>query len=691
MAVASGTECQIVSATTTSGQAIACIQLASEGNTAGKIGWVPKAALRIGQARKVGNIGFNIGRPADPYFPSNAHYPSSAGGLTFKTVKNLLVSYCNNRKDLPVEPIFVRDRLNTEARQSGFADRIVKGIDKVSSQLRMKLDSGDFDWKQIRDYSKDASQLRKEVGIYLIVHEGFEDKNRQPEMYSGSTSENFQARNYKHRGSEGWGATAPTSPHYRAAKKAQKHYHFPICYFDSDDTEKSDLKIAEQIFQDLFQTTCTAILQLDSFNETYEDTDATAAAARREMRGAEAAARAAKYLEDKEAATVLARNAEKVFAATGWPGGIRRKSGKSFGIGAGLNWSMPITEMRFEKQTWIMTRVPGRVANYRRVAFISKEESKRNQGRKVIWQKNTVGKGDSNVAFYIPQNELGPANGAKVHVVVEVRLDNQSCGVSWSRQPTVGPWSDWFDATQVAMRIEWQDEHNKWLFKHLQSDYPNNFAKNSSKNDINGATTGYRVATGLKAYFLRQNRPQTQAFPWLYDFGIAEVKEIYFDHLSQTIGTRRISDKSNATPVRALSESQIASLLLRVGAEKYAHRADPNAAEQNKGDTGFPIAPGAVNISRWSDTTPGRPRVKCDYCSSMVKEGGRTSNQFPCTEVGSTRRCVACTSVGKPCTFTRDSILYNPNNTALLKATYNPKKDHTNVQPLQAARFVHSF
>ena len=448
-------------------------------------------------------------------------------------------------------------------------------------------------------------------------------------MYSGSTSDNFQAQNYKHRGSEGWGAATPTSPHYRAAKKAQKHHHFPVCYFDSDDTEKSDLKIAEQVFQDLFQTTCTAVLQLDSFSETYQDTDATAAAARREMRSAEATARAAKYLEDKEAATVLARNAEKVFAATGWPGEIRRKKGKPFGIGAGLNWSMPITEMRFEKQTWIMTRIPGRVANYRRVAFISKEENKRNQGRKVIWQKNTVGKGDSNVAFYIPQNEPGPANGTKVHVVVEIRLDNQSCGVPWSRQPTVGPWSDCFDATQVAMRIEWQDEHGRWVFKHLQSDYPNNFAKDSSKNDINGATTGYRVATGLKAYFLRQNRPQTQAFPWLYDFGIAEMKEIYFDHISQTIGTRRISDKANAAPVRALSEPEIARLLLRLGAEKYAHRADPNAAEQNKGDTGFPIAPGAVNISRWSDTTPGRPRVRCDYCSSMVKERGENLQPLP--------------------------------------------------------------
>lgn len=69
IAVASGTNCKIVSAKIVRGQSIACIELPSEGNNSGKLGWVPKSALQIGQTRKVGNIGFNIGRPGGSVFP----------------------------------------------------------------------------------------------------------------------------------------------------------------------------------------------------------------------------------------------------------------------------------------------------------------------------------------------------------------------------------------------------------------------------------------------------------------------------------------------------------------------------------------------------------------------------------------------------------------------------------------------
>lgn len=692
MQVARGTDAKVIAARVTNGQQVACIELPAQSGNPGQNGWVPRAALNIGQHRKVGDVGFNIGSPPNPSFSASSSY-SSQGGLTYTTVKNLLLSYYNNRAALPVEPIYLRDRLNNEARQAYLADRIAKGINKVSIGLRALLDTGNFDWRDIRSQSRDATSLGRNVGIYLIVHE-FGSTPRLPEMYSGSTSDSFQARETKHRGSEGWGATSPTSPHYRAAKQAGSHHYFPICYFDAQDTEKSDLKIAEQIFTDLFQTTCTAVLDLRSFTDINEDTDASAAAVRREMRGAEAQARAAKYVDDKESATVLARNADTVFAVTGWPGGVRRRARpglKPFGIGAGLNWSMPITEMQFEKQTWIMSSIPGRFANYRRVAFISREDNKRNKGSKVIWQKNTVGKGDSNVAFYLPQGEPGPAYGTKVHVVVEVRLDGRPCGVPWSRQATVGPWSDSADATMVAMRIEWPDEDGNWFFKHLQCDYPNNFAT-VNKADIAGSTTGYRVATGMKAYFLRQHRPQTQAFPWLYDFGIAEIKEIYFDHLSQTIATRRLTTTTNAATVRALADHEIAKLLLDSGAEKYAHISDPNAAESFKGNTGFPIPPSSVGLNRWNDDSKGGPgRVSCDYCFAMVKRGGRTANHVPCKEFAMTRRCKQCTELKKPCTFTRASRLLNPNNTALLKATYNPQKAHTAVQPLQKARFVHNF
>lgn len=691
MEVSAGTQAKVVGVQVVDGQDQICIEIVreeTEDDAHGQTGWVPKRSLEIGTCRRVGDIAFDLGDPDEPLF---AGAYTSRNGLTYNTIKNLCLSYHENYERLPLAPFYVRDKLDTEARQGNFALLMVQGIDKVNKSLRPLLDSGNFDWKDLRDLCPDSSQLTDKVGIYLIVHENIRDTShsltdREPAIYSGSTSVSFQARYGQHNSKQGWEQEDPTSPHYRLAAKADNHYCFPICYLGTNHAARGDIKVAEQIIVDLFQTTCQAVLNLETFSETNEDTDGSAAAARQSMRTNEAQSRALRYHDDKAAAIVLARNAANVFAATGWPGGVMRQvqaERKPFGASAGLNWSMPITELQFEKTVWTMTGEAGVSADYRRVAYVSREDNKSSPGCRSFWGMN------HGTQFYVPRDEDGPDFETKIHVVVSIRYDGQPCLIPWSRQPTVGPWSDSADATSVSIRIEWQNEQGGWVYKWLMPDYPNTLAKDAAKNDIPGATSGYRIASGLKAYFARQIRPITDDFPWRYDFGIAEIREVFFDFLAQTIRMRRVAESSIAPPVRALEHREIAQIMLNLGADTYAHRADPQAAEDFKGDTGFPVDARHYGMNRRSWSAKGPPRSSCDYCYTMVKRAGRSANQVNCREVGETRCCTQCTEHKKPCTFTRSDVLLA--NEALVRATISPAKEHKDVKALTAFRHSHSF
>lgn len=668
-----------------------------QGTTRGKTGWAPYDRVTISKVRKCGDIKFDIDNPADPSFPTTLGKDYQTGSLLARTLKALLLGYFKAVNDLPVQPVYVIKRLDTAQKQQALSTKIGMGVGNVKNALLGTL-NGQFDWKQMRDSSVDARYSQK-CGIYIIVHANFHnDPKREPEIYTGSTLRTFEARMNEHWGSDGWNQPNPASPHYRAAKKAKDHYAFPICYLPTS-TDTAELKLAEQVFIDLLQTTTKSVLAINNYTETNDDTDAATTSARREMASTEAEARALRFSDDKNAAIVMMRSARKVFAATGWSGGVHHpqsSSNKSFGCGRGLNWNQPITEMMFEKQTWIMTRVPGRYLNFRRTAFISPERtSKSRPGRKCVFglrKMNTEPNGVEkyhNIDFFYPQDEPGPDYNTKVHVVIEVRLDGESVGVPFGRSPTVGCFSDSHEATEIGMRIEWEDGKGNWCYKHLQSEYYNTFSKVDNKGNpigvIPGATTGYKVATGLKAYLLRQDRPPTAAFPFLTYYGIAQIKELVFDHLTQTISMRPFTAKSNPTTLRRLRDDEIAKQLLDLGAETYAHRADANAAHSNKGDTGFPINPSVVSIAKWADRG-GPARKSCDWCHSMVVKGGLSGNKVPCKEVGSTRRCQQCHDLGRPCTWTRSADLFA--NDALVSASCVLSKVDKSVKPL-SARTVH--
>ena len=290
------------------------------------------------------------------------------------------------------------------------------------------------------------------------------------------------------------------------------HQVFPVCILEELKDDSQDLKLAEQVFVDLFQTTSNQVLNLQSYSDTVEDQEGSST---HDLPEGEKMNRVAKYIVDKDEACILLDLGQQVFSRTKWPGGARRdvNAGTAFGAQAGLNWSMPLTELRFTRTTWTLTSVPGKTLNFRRTGSMVYDDD----GRKALMVKRRAD--GSQFTFYLPQHMPGPDYGTPIQVVFEIRMDGQIQPDHLSRMPLVGPFDDWFDALTVGMHIEWQDRSNNTLTRPVQLDHFHNHIVTGGPN---GATTGYAVATGLKAFFLHRDRKATNQFPWLMDFGTRE-------------------------------------------------------------------------------------------------------------------------------------------------------------------------
>jgi len=585
-----------------------CIQYPNDDSAqqTGRRGWVPLSILNIGTACKIGEpMLVHIGEPSRIKLSNDAMTTSSTAGLLFKTITGLLSSYYHHRNDLPTTPGYIESRLNNATKVRDFATRMCSGIRAVNPKLENLLNSGNFDVMEICGFSWNAKKSGK-TGIYNMLNSRYSGQpNRAPELYTGSTGVSFQDRYTTH--SRDRAQQPPKGVHYRSGAAAERHDYYPIVIMEDLDADQSDLKIAEQVVNDLFQTTCDAVLDYQTWGETDDDPEGSDYSIG-QTPNAEKLSRVAKYQIDKDQACILRHLATQVFARTKWPGGVRRapdqltpqgQVAKDFIAKAGLNWSMPLTEIRHATTTWAMTSLPGKYANFRRTGLRLRDHD----GRKVIWQKNMLNK-NHHFQFYLEKDLPGPAIGTKLHVVYELRLDGQAHPCAFSRAPTVGCFSDWADCTKLGMRIEWQDDDGRWWYRYVQLD---NSYNTLVMNGPVGATTGYVLATALRSFFLQERRP-LQQHSWLYDFGIARLKEVYIDHLTQTIRVRQPHNPHDVPAFTRRTFDQMGNELLGLGAERVARDTDAS----------FPnFAPGAPSRM-------GPPRKSCDHCNA-----GRKIVSFP--------------------------------------------------------------
>jgi len=232
---------------------------------------------------------------------------------------------------------------------------------------------------------------------------------------------------------------------------------------------------------------------------------------------ADSESRVSKYHVHKAEAVVLRKLADQVFERTGWPGGCNRSTGKkAFGSSVGLNWTSPLTDGRRARTIWTKTTIPGRFANFRRTGFVTRVGTGGHGTEYLIvfGKKHTISEGP----WYaeLRRGEPWPPQNAKIHVVFELRLDGQPHTASLARCSGVGALSDWANANQLGMRIEWERDDGVWVQRQVQ-------LRESDNDRLAAAPYGgmqsYNIATGLRSYLLQERRllsPALQTWVWIF-------------------------------------------------------------------------------------------------------------------------------------------------------------------------------
>lgn len=596
----------------------------------GALGWVPLICIEIGKRRTVTEG--PIVHIEEPHLTIRANeFQSGTNNILANTISGILTAYHNHRETLPTEPPLLKDL--TPNKIQNLTVRIMHGIGYVSKELLNKLASGQFTIDDIRRLSHDATKSSK-AGIYLILYRAFHGKPSRPgAIYTGSTGVDFQSRNEGHlRDMKNF----PARNHYRAAANAKERYIFPICYLDSQTATDQELKVIEQLFINLFDTFSPKVLSFDSKDFVGEGDDSEPNVE------PGALSRAATYIVQKEQASILQRLSAQVSEVTGWPGGTGRFD---FGAVTGLNWTSPLAEMQHTKTTWVKTVSPGKFANFRRTDFKAHLiTSGSDRDNLCIFSQSYTQEADWRAL--LPGKEKStwpPWHNSKYHVIFELRLDDKDHKVPLARMPTVGPFSDWDDVNQIAMRVEFTGQDGQWTHRYYQMGTADDRVKNAP---LAGGVQGYNVATGLRAYFLQQDRTMDEAAKkWMWNFGIARIKEVYVDHLLQEVRVRELVQKSRVPGPTRKALTAINHELRDLGVGRLAN---PDATAEK-----YPLFPG-------NRTQSDRQRKNCDSCAANKLLGRPDGRMTKCERVPGKNQCQRCLKWGRWCTFTHTTDLNKP-------------------------------
>lgn len=165
----------------------------------------------------------------------------------------------------------------------------------------------------------------------------------------------------------------------------------------------------------------------------------------------------------------------------------------------------------------------------------------------------------------IPDGESGPAEGTKVDVIFEVRLDGKPHHAPLARLPLVGSQSDWSDALSCGMRIEWIS-NGTTQFKQLQMKSPSRRFGSAPP----GGLHGYNVAVALRSFFLKQQRRLDESQKkWMLDFGVANIKQVCYEHLSNTVYLQDLKRMTQVEGPKAREVLDMGNELLQLGAGDF--------------------------------------------------------------------------------------------------------------------------
>lgn len=250
----------------------------------------------------------------------------------------------------------------------------------------------------------------------------------------------------------------------------------------------------------------------------------------------------------REAGKLLIDVANGVFRDLKWTPLCHKPS---FGVSRTLNYDSPLREgsTTNEKLLWTAVVQPGKKIAYRRSPLTPSVAT--NMPTLAVIKGQTYHdanstdrkKRESRVTFLIGyrQGEPYPTDpNTEVTVVFEIMSNNAQHEWPYARLPNIGRYSDWQVANRLAVRLEWQ-EKGQWKSRYVQRD-----GRGFMGTKDPGCIRTYAEAMGLIRYFeqLTQESPRG----WDLTYGLARVKRIDFDHMTQTVHISEVAPQGRSMP-----------------------------------------------------------------------------------------------------------------------------------------------
>lgn len=608
--------------------------------------WVPFNHLQIGTDYRYNEIHVYI---VDPTIRQSQvlNQGYNTKDQLRRALEQLALAFSDNVEICWWLPPWFTDRIRNEQTRNNLINSIYIGM--VDS-VRQVLNRPNFTIRDLINALKPVGPRDDKAAVYTRIYWEFQELNRDPSQYIGK-SVNPGSRDLSHNDIED---AEKHSNHYKIARASKRRIMGIICYAPEAHVRTA----AEQFFVLLFQCYSPAVLnyQPSAPSSNPDSTTPQVASGNNDQ----AASNVARFSADKEQARVMQMIADKSFEASGWPGG---RSRPQYRAGNGCNWKSPITEM-FTRESTIWTKqsyVQQNLDIYRRPPV--QVNAKKGYGDSITHVIYIVMelKSDSSLASEsrgkfvptIPQS-MGLKPGQWVYPVIEMTRDGSHHHLNWSRLPTIGPWDDWNNVLSWAIKIEWQDDYETWHSAYIRASRvfdqrrpPKNQPGYNEPGAHNTYAQGIAVYRYLKQLTLTQNgRPA-----WLYDYGVARLKEQYVNFLEQTLRVKNVLPSSFNTVQHVLKAhpSRLVSLYIGIGL-----------------NAGVPF--GLIN---WPSQRPRYPPQSCDTCYLMRVESREILPNGQTREIRDRKTatcervelwyhgsrcdfdiCKTCAELGRVCTWT---------------------------------------
>ncbi|EKJ71384.1 hypothetical protein FPSE_08432 [Fusarium pseudograminearum CS3096] len=239
-----------------------------------------------------------------------------------------------------------------------------------------------------------------------------------------------------------------------------------------------------------------------------------------------------------------------------------RRSGYPRFSGNGCNFNVPLEDGFTTKREWLRYKV----TTGSRAMHVYRWQAKVRRDRKSLTLSFTntsiPGQRMPGVALHTSLGHLpGIEAGKPLIVSVEIMEDGKPHPMPYYRGPEHGAWSNCAELHSLCIKVEWQDEEaGQWYTYPVSSEKM--YTPYSDVPAEAAVTRGWRHATSLLQFF--KNRRYNNPPHYLQASYGANIKEMVYDHMSQTVTTRSVPETVVNPPTLVSFEHNVRHLLRAV-------------------------------------------------------------------------------------------------------------------------------